>query len=96
MVKKLSMIVLGAVVVSFCMATMPEKADATKVRIYGKHKHRWERGEAWLWGQYDEASKGFTTRFSKRYRVRLKVLGGDSYTASVRGKCGASKQAGPC
>ena len=92
MFKKINMIMLGVLVVTFCVAMMPQRVEASNLRFYGKHKHRWELGEASLDGDYMSKSRLFMTSWGKKYSVTLRELYANTYSYKVESKwCSASK-----
>jgi len=93
MLKRLSMVLAATAVMGICMAMVPQRVEAgdANLRFYGKHKHRWEGGNASADGQYVQKSRWFLTSWRKRYSVTLKGLYADTYKYEVKGDCGASK-----
>lgn len=94
--KLISRIVLGMMVVGFCMAAVPQdEAEAAAIQSSGTHKHKKESGIASCKGQAGQGtSKSFTTSSpvwgTPNYSVTLSGLISDLYTVTVKGKCGAS------
>ncbi len=89
MIKKLSMIALSVAVIGFCMAAVPQGADADSLTFKGSHQHAVEYGNATV---SSPESIGFWTTWKKTYKVTLyRVCQYGIYDYTVRGACGASK-----
>lgn len=92
MIKRLNRLVLGALVIMFCVVTMPiNEVEAGRIECFGSHRHSREVGRAFCRGQFhnETDTKTFTTTRTGSYEVRLRNVPADIYRVIVSGACGA-------